>query len=269
MNQFRTALLAAIASAAIIGCAGKGDAPTSPVSSGPAVKPASQLMIAAARSTLDSCQAPGETIALGPAVLVTDSGGVPVGNELVTFELLSGSGSLQRGSATTDAHGLATAGAWTLGAGSGVNAVQAFLAKGDKSKAVYFSVSTANVSTVVAVFQLTAMGGQPLPQGNITGGHYYLGANGTFVFGYELYSGVAPATICSSARFVVASPTIDFYLAPGSYPPSSLYAPGAGLFATGTLSAFTLLVKYVDTIDFADETYTLVSGSVAPPAVSR
>ncbi len=275
MNQVRIALFAGVALVATIGCAGKVDAPTASVSSRPAVKLPSQLLFAAARPIPDSCQTPGETIAQGPAVLVTDSGGVPVGNVLITFELLSGGGTLEYGSAATDANGLASAGAWTLGAGAGVNFVRAFPANGDSvTKSVYFSVSTASVSKVVAVFQLVTIGGLPLPQtyagsGTITGGHYFLAANGTFEFGYEFGATAVPATICSSARYVTGSSAIDFYLAPGSYPLSMFYAQGFGLFSSATLHDASLLVKYVDTLDFEDETYTLASGSVPLSAVSR
>ncbi|MFI5231426.1 MAG: hypothetical protein ACHQSE_02825 [Gemmatimonadales bacterium] len=196
---------------------------------------------------------------------MTDSSGAPAANVSVSFQVLSGNGTLGYSSATTDASGLAGPGSWTLGSDVGVNFMHARIADGG---GVDFSVAAATTAKVVAVYQLQSIGGQSLPRiypdWTITGGHYYVAANGTYSFGYEFGSTPAPATICSSARYVVGSSGIDFYLAPGSYPESSFYQQRGGLFSTGTLSGASLSVKYMDVVDFDDERYALVSGSVAP-----
>jgi hypothetical protein len=142
---------------------------------------------------------------------------------------------------------------------------------------VLFSASVAVPATVIAVLRLDLIGGQSLPQTysgggsswTITGGHYYLADNGTYEVAYELAPTTPPATICSGASYVRGASGIDFYLAPGSYPQSTFYQQRNGHFAAGTMSGTTMSVKYEDFIDFEDEVYTLVAGSLPPLAVNR
>ena len=112
-----------------------------------------------------------------------------------------------------------------------------------------------------------AIGGQPLPitypgAGTVTGGHYLLATDGTYAFQYERDGEPAPQTalLCANARYMVGSSTIDFYLALGGYPLSAFYQQRNGHFATASVSGRVMLVKYEDTIDFADEQYELKSG---------
>lgn len=67
----------------------------------------------------------GTAVPTEPAVKVTDRGGSPVSGATVKFAVTAGGGSLTRTSATTDASGLASAGAWTLGTTAGANVVEA------------------------------------------------------------------------------------------------------------------------------------------------
>lgn len=67
----------------------------------------------------------GTATAAAPSVKVTDEGGSPVPNVVVTFAVTAGGGTLQRTSATTDAQGVASAGQWTLGTTAGTNTVTA------------------------------------------------------------------------------------------------------------------------------------------------
>ncbi|MEX0892940.1 MAG: hypothetical protein WEB88_12305, partial [Gemmatimonadota bacterium] len=60
-----------------------------------------------------------------PAVRVLDELGNPMAGETVTFTVVAGGGSVAGASATTDATGLATAGAWTLGTAKGANRLRA------------------------------------------------------------------------------------------------------------------------------------------------
>lgn len=70
----------------------------------------------------------GTAAATEPAVKVTDGDGSPVSGAAVQFAVTAGGGSLARTSATTDASGIASAGAWTLGTTAGTNSVEATVA---------------------------------------------------------------------------------------------------------------------------------------------
>lgn len=62
---------------------------------------------------------PGKAVAVAPSVVVRDAAGAPVVGVSVLFAVDSGGGSVQGGSATSGADGVATAGSWTLGATEG------------------------------------------------------------------------------------------------------------------------------------------------------
>ena len=53
-----------------------------------------------------------------PTVLVRDAGGIPLAGKTVSFRVTVGSGTVQGGSALTDANGLAHVGAWSVTAGA-------------------------------------------------------------------------------------------------------------------------------------------------------
>jgi hypothetical protein len=58
---------------------------------------------------------PGQPVTTPPAVLVKDASGNPVAGVAVTFEVISGGGSITGPSATTNASGIANVGSWVLG----------------------------------------------------------------------------------------------------------------------------------------------------------
>ena len=60
-----------------------------------------------------------------PSVIVRDQNGNPFGGATVTFAVVSGGGSITGPTATTDASGIATVGAWTLGGIAGANVLTA------------------------------------------------------------------------------------------------------------------------------------------------
>ena len=60
-----------------------------------------------------------------PSVRVTDQNSEPMAGVTVKFEVTSGGGSVTGGSVATDASGIATVGAWTLGSGAGLNTLTA------------------------------------------------------------------------------------------------------------------------------------------------
>lgn len=67
----------------------------------------------------------GDTLTQAPVVKVTDRFGNPVPNATVTFTVTRGGGAVRDASVQTDSSGLASAGAWTMGAVAGVNYVVA------------------------------------------------------------------------------------------------------------------------------------------------
>ncbi len=69
----------------------------------------------------------GTAVPLPPAVLVTDTAGMPVVGVTVTFSVISGGGTVEEAEPATDEAGVATVGAWILGS-PGTNTLQASLA---------------------------------------------------------------------------------------------------------------------------------------------
>lgn len=68
----------------------------------------------------------GQPVGIRPAVRVT-RGSSPLAGAAVTFAVVTGGGTIEGGSQTTDANGVATVGAWTLGTGSGDQTLRATL----------------------------------------------------------------------------------------------------------------------------------------------
>jgi hypothetical protein len=241
-----------------VGCAASDGLPTAaPATSGS--KPQEVLSLTS-RALSISCAGAGETISPGPSVIVADAGGAPHPNVAVRFTVMAGGGAVDSSIATTNGAGVATAGSWRLGTTLGSNTVVASLETGATAR---FTVVAGRRGTVVAAYRLVTIGGRPLPQTysgggaswTITGGHYYLADNGTFLFGYEFAPTPVPATICSGATYSATDADMIFYLEPGSYPQSTFYQQRNGLFATGKLSGRVMTVKYEDPVDFEDETY--------------
>lgn len=89
-------------------------------------------------------QAPvGQPVSTPPAVLVTDSDHTPVRGVAVTFQVVSGGGTITAGSTVTDITGVARVGSWTLGS-AGQNLLRATAeANGVSGNPVTFSAATA------------------------------------------------------------------------------------------------------------------------------
>jgi hypothetical protein len=69
----------------------------------------------------------GAAVSPAPSVIVRDQNGNPMGGGTVTFSVVSGGGSVTGPTVTTNASGVATVGAWTLGATAGANVLTASL----------------------------------------------------------------------------------------------------------------------------------------------
>jgi hypothetical protein len=67
----------------------------------------------------------GTTVAVPPAVRVTDGAGQPVGEVEVTFAVTGGGGTIAGDTRTTDSDGIARVGGWTLGSIPGLNTLEA------------------------------------------------------------------------------------------------------------------------------------------------
>ncbi len=85
-----------------------------------------------------------------PSVRVVDASGAPVGGVAVTFDVVSGGGTLASTTATSNGSGVATAGAWTLGTSSGTQTVRA-TATGLPAADISVSVKAAAPTTLAIV----------------------------------------------------------------------------------------------------------------------
>jgi len=73
----------------------------------------------------------GSAVAPPPSVKVSDATGSPVANVTVTFQVTAGGGTVAPASAATNATGVATVAAWTLGSAPGPNQLTATVAGSD------------------------------------------------------------------------------------------------------------------------------------------
>lgn len=113
-GKFGPALLLLI----YVNCKGETTEPTKPT------EPAVATTIVANSETSISGVA-GAAVSPAPAVTVRDQNANPMGGATVTFAVVSGGGSVTGPTATTDASGIATVGAWTLGGTAGANILTA------------------------------------------------------------------------------------------------------------------------------------------------
>lgn len=91
---------------------------------GKSVEPPAPTSIVANTSTSLTAAA-SSVVSPPPSVRVTDQNSEPMAGVTVKFEVTSGGGSVTGGSVATDASGIATVGAWTLGTGAGLNTLTA------------------------------------------------------------------------------------------------------------------------------------------------
>lgn len=82
----------------------------------------------AANSATSITGAAGGAATPAPSVIVKDQNGAPMGGAPVTFTVVSGGGTVSGATVTTDASGIATVGAWTLGPAIGENVLSAVTA---------------------------------------------------------------------------------------------------------------------------------------------
>lgn len=89
------------------------------------------VTVVTAMARIESAEGDGQQAAVGapvavrPAVRVLDAQGNPMSGVRVTFAVTGGGGSIDGADQTTDADGIARAGAWTLGPSPGTNTLEA------------------------------------------------------------------------------------------------------------------------------------------------
>ena len=87
----------------------------------------------------------GSALAVAPAVVVEDGNGAAVAGATVSFTVTQGGGAVQNRTATTNAQGVASAGAWTLGSTQGANVLEA--TSGSLTPVRFVATGTAAAST--------------------------------------------------------------------------------------------------------------------------
>lgn len=96
--------------------------------------------------------APGTAVPTAPTVVVRDANENPVAGVTVTFEVVSGGGSITGGSAVTNNNGLAQVGGWTLGSGAEPNVLRATAAgAGISGNPVTFTATVNSSAFEIAV----------------------------------------------------------------------------------------------------------------------
>jgi hypothetical protein len=84
----------------------------------------------------------GTAVSVNPAVLVQDAGGNPVAGIPITFAVGLGGGSIATPQSTTNAQGIASGGAWTLGPAAGQNTLTATAAGLSGTPATFSATGT-------------------------------------------------------------------------------------------------------------------------------
>jgi len=162
-------------------------------SSGPGLVPTT----ISANSSISQTASPGTDVPEPPSVIVRDQNGAPLAGASVTFAVTAGGGTVTGGTVVTNASGVATAGAWTVGSVEGTNTLVA--TSGDVS--VTF---TANSTDQCVVSGTHTVGGST--SGELTLSDCSFG-DGSFVdfLGTTLATG-------GTYTFSQSSPQFDTYL---------------------------------------------------------
>jgi hypothetical protein len=148
MKATRTRALTALIVAVVTGgCAGDATAPRGPI-----------LLTAAPGARLAQVAPPGAAAAVAPAVHV-EIDGAPVVGVSVKFVVTLGGGAVLETLVKTDARGIASCGAWTLGA-AGANEVVATV---DNGPSLAFGGLAIDLPTDGDAYNLIGTNGAPLP----------------------------------------------------------------------------------------------------------
>jgi hypothetical protein len=194
----------------------------------------------------------------GPTIEVFDQYAKPMAGVSVTFKITRGGGSIGQSDTVTNQYGYART-LWILGEQGGSNTLLVTVGGIDS---LSFEAD-AKVQAIVARYDLSTIGGLPLPlyySGGgsswvITGGHFVIAADNSYAWGYDV-AGIPGVRPLGSVVWVNPT-TVQFFQAPGTYPASQFYQDRNGLFATGKIDGNVMTVTYEDPIDFDNEIYLL------------
>lgn len=102
---------------------------------------------------------PNTSVAIPPAVKITDADGNGVSGRSVTFAVSAGGGSVNGGSTTSGSTGIAAVTSWTMGSGTGTNTLTATSAGLTGSPLTFTATSTNTLVDVTAVAPATLTSG--------------------------------------------------------------------------------------------------------------
>ena len=162
-------------------------------SSGPGLVPTS----ISANSPISQTASPGTDVPKPPSVIVRDQNDAPLAGASVAFAVTAGGGTVTGGTVVTNASGVATVGAWTVGSVEGTNTVVA--TSGNLS--VTFTASSTNQCVVTGTHTI---GGTT--NGELTTSDCAFG-DGSFI---DFVGTVL--TTASTYTFSQSSPSFDSYL---------------------------------------------------------
>jgi hypothetical protein len=203
-------------------------------------------------------------VPVSPSVLVSNDAGDPVEGVRVTFTVVTGGGSVSGGVVTTDVHGIAAVGSWSLGIFAGVNTLNANV---PGLPTVTFNATAtagapAQIEAATAVSQVALAGaavpvdpavlvtdafGNGIPgivvtfsvtagSGSITGTPVTTGSNGVATLGsWVLDAAPGPNTITAAVGLAgIAGNPVTFH-------------------ATGSTTAYTIDLRFLGSIDPAQQ----------------
>jgi adhesin/invasin len=229
----------------------------------------SPAQIAAASATSQTGTV-ATAVAAPPAVVVRDAGGNPVQNATVSFAVTAGGGQLSSNTATTDAQGRASAGAWVLGPQAGTNTVTAtvpgagsvqFTAVATAGLATQFTMvagnnQTAQVTRAVPVaprVQARDAGGNPVP--GVVVNFQVASGGGTVIAGRQVTDATGTAEV--GAWFLGSTPGTNTLTATAAGMPVLTFTATATPGQPAVMSAATA----------TSQTGTVSTDVASPPAV--
>jgi hypothetical protein len=130
----------------------------------------------------------GSPVSVAPSVVVTNASGPMVG-VTVTFTVTSGGGTVTGGTTTTDAQGIATVGAWTLGPAPGVNTLRA------TAGSISVNITATGVTGPPSAISIVSGNNQTWVQGSLVP--------------------AAPSVVVTDGQFPVPGASVQFAVASG------------------------------------------------------
>ena len=240
----------------------------------------------------------GTPVGVRPAARITDRFGAPVAGVTVTFSVASGGGSVTGGTQATDANGVATVGAWTLGPSAGRQELRAEAADVGGSPATFAAEAkapaptsrmsahagmgqTARILTAVAeapAVRILAADGSPVANhpvtftaegGTITNTNTLTDANGVATAGaWTLSQHVGTHDVVASASNVLGTP-IRFQAIATPGEPARVYFGGSADVFNSVVGQPTIFIPTAFVVDAGDNplsgvtvTFSVTTGSL-------